>query len=779
MEFLLNQPLRRKLLVVMMVTTTAALILAAASVSIYQWFALQDSAHRDLQAQAEILAANLSAAVAFTDVAHAQRTLQVLQARTEFELACVFDENRRLLAGYTNGAGPAEFVLPVTLPTAVQSAEGRFAIYQPVIHNQDRVGTLYLRSRFAPGKARFLHYLGLVAAVSLACWAITFWLATRLQRVVSQPILDLSRTTREVTECKDYSLRAVKQSHDEVGLLIDGFNEMLAQIQTRDAALQKAHDGLERRVGERTGELQQEIAERRRVEAALADEKERLTVTLGSIGEAVVATDCQGRILVFNPVAEILTGWSAGEAVNRPLEEVLQLHHAKTRQRRENPVICVLSTGGSIEQSEDVVLMSRGGGQRLIDSSSSPIRDRSGQIIGVVLVFRDITEKERTTQELLKARKLESVGLLAGGIAHDFNNILTIILGNISLARILAPLQADVAEALAQAEQAAVRASDLTRQLLTFAKGGVPVKRTSSLGEMIQETSSFVLHGSNVGVQLEIADDLWPANIDVGQISRVIQNLVLNAAQAMPAGGTVRVSAANETLERPSGTALQPGRFITITVQDSGCGITPENLPRVFDPYFTTKKQGSGLGLATSYSIIRKHDGDITVQSELGRGTTFRVYLPAALTPVAASDPVRGAVPSAPTVGKGRILVMDDEAPIRDLVARMLQPLGYEVATAEDGAEALRLYETARADGHPFSVVVLDLTVPGGLGGQQTLQRLLTLDPHAKAIVSSGYSEDPIMANYHQYGFAGMVAKPYRLREFSRTLKEVMQSAAA
>ena len=642
-----------------------------------------------------------------------------------------------------------------------------------MIHGQDRVGTLYLRSRFALGKTRFLHYLGLVTTVSIACWAITFWLAVRLQRVVSQPILDLSRTTREVTERKDYSVRAAKHSHDEVGLLIDGFNEMIAQIQTRDAALQKAHDGLERRVTERTSELQKEITERRRFEGALADEKERLTVTLRSIGDAVVATDCAGRILLFNPVAERLTGWTAAEALHRPLPEVLPLQHAKTRRRRENLVTCVLSSGGPVEQSEDVVLVSRDGTQRLISSSSAPMPDRTGQIIGVVIVFRDITEKERTAQELLKARKLESISLLAGGLAHDFNNILTVVLGNISLARMLAPLPGEVTEALAQAERATVRASDLTRQLLTFAKGGAPAKKTSSLAEIIKETASFVMQGTNLTTQVAIADDLWPANIDVAQIGQVIHNLVLNAVQAMPGGGTLCVRASNATLDASISPVLQPGRFVAITVEDTGIGIAPDHISRIFDPYFTTKKQSSGLGLATSYSIVRKHDGDIVVQSELGRGTIFRVYLPAAIVPA----PVPAAnAPVAPITGQGRILVMDDEASIRDLVARMLHPLGYDVVAAEEGAEAIQLYQEARDAGVPFSLVILDLSVPGGLGGLQTLQRLLVLDPYVKAVVSSGYSDDPIMANYRQYGFVGTVAKPYRLTEFSNTLKTVLHN---
>ena len=771
MHFLLDLPLRRKLLVLMMATSTLALLLAAVAFSAYEWFILRDAACRDVQAQAQILAANLSAAVEFGDAAHARRTLEGLKKRPAFDLACVFDENRKFLAGYTNELQPEPIPWAKPLPEGVHAVGTDLAIFQPILHDNHLAGLLFLRSEFNPIKTRFVQYLGLATLVLLACWLIAFWLAARLQRVVSQPILDLSRTTREVTERKDYSLRAVKDSHDEVGLLIDGFNEMLTQIQTRDAALQKAHDDLERRVADRTSQLQQEIVERRRIEAALADEKERLTVTLRSIGDAVVATDREGRIVLFNSVAEKLAGWSSSEATGRTLPEVLQLLHEKTQQPCANPVARVLSSGGPVELSENTLLLSRDGVQRLIASNSAPIRDRASQIIGVVLVFRDITEKERTTQELLKASKLESIGLLAGGIAHDFNNILTAILGNISLGRLFAPPQGELANALVQAEKAAARAGDLTRQLLTFSKGGTPVKKTASLAEIVKETTAFVLHGSKVGLQLSLADDLWPANIDVGQISQVIHNLVLNAVQAMPDGGTLRVRAANMALKEPAGSTLRPGRYISIAIQDTGIGIAPEYLPLIFDPYFTTKKQGSGLGLATSYSIIRKHEGDLTVQSELGRGTTFHIYLPAA----SATATARMESAAAPLAGQGRILVMDDEEAIRSLVAMMLKPLGYEVTTAADGAEAVRLYETAFAEHRRFDAVILDLTVPGGRGGKEALQRLRALDPHVQAIVSSGYSEDPIMAQFKEHGFAGVVAKPYRVQEFSLTLQQVLK----
>jgi PAS domain S-box-containing protein len=772
-KFLNRQSFRRKLLLAMLLTSGVALLLAAATFTTYEWFVFRENARRDVQAQAQILAANLSAAVSFGHVSGARRVLEGLRARPQFDLACVFSEDRLLLAGYTNSPLRRAVVWPDPVPAEVIARDDSLCIFQPVTHDNQTVGTLFLSSAFNPIGERFRQYLLLAGGTLLACWLIAFWMAARLQRVIAGPILDLARTTRQVTEHKDYSLRAVAQTRDEVGDLIDGFNEMLSQIQSRDTALRHAHDKLEQRVADRTSELLREVVERRRIEAALADEKERLAVTLRSIGDAVVATDPAGRVIIFNPVAEKLSGTDFADAIGRPLSEILHFRRETTGEPCEDPVAQILLRRGPVELSENITLDSRDGAQRLIASSGAPIRDRGGSVIGVVLVFRDVTEKHRTTQELLRASKLESVGLLAGGIAHDFNNILTVILGNISMARVFAPADNSLTTTLAAAEKAAIRATDLTRQLLTFSKGGAPVKKTASLGEIIHETASFVLHGSNVRAQIVIPPDLWPVDVDVGQISQVINNLAINASHAMPEGGTLRIRATNVTFDSPSGGALKAGRYVCISVQDHGTGIPPENLPRIFDPYFTTKKHGSGLGLASSYSIIRKHDGDIRVESEPGRGTVFHIYLPAAEGPVTkAPEPVS----APPAVGRGRVLVMDDEEPIRQLITRMLEPLGYSVTTTADGVEALRKYEDARVKGDPFSAVILDLTVPGGMGGKETIQRLRALDPAVRAIVSSGYSEDPVMARYREFGFCSVVAKPYRLHELSMALREATAS---
>jgi PAS domain S-box-containing protein len=383
----------------------------------------------------------------------------------------------------------------------------------------------------------------------------------------------------------------------------------------------------------------------------------------------------------------------------------------------------------------------------------------------------DVSEHKKMTEELLRAQKLESIGILAGGIAHDFNNILTAVLGNISLARMLTGVGDKIFARLAAAERATLRAKDLTQQLLTFSKGGVPVKRAASVADLIADSASLVMTGSSVLCEYSLPDDLWPAEVDEGQFCRVIQNLVINAQQAMPNGGRLRVTGANVTLGPDRAVPLPSGSYVRISIEDQGVGIPGEHLHKVFDPYFTTKQKGNGLGLATAYSIIKKHDGHIAVDSIVGKGTAFVIYLPA--SPHARLN--RGEVVESPSLGKLRVLVMDDEETIRDVAVQMLEGLGCEAVAAKDGADAIEVYRAAWQSGTPFDAVILDLTVPGGMGGKEVVEQLLKIDPKVKAIVCSGYSNDPVMADFDQHGFSGFVAKPYKIQELSDVLRRVVK----
>ena len=481
------------------------------------------------------------------------------------------------------------------------------------------------------------------------------------------------------------------------------------------------------------------------------------------------------RIALLNGVAEELTGWTQPEAIGRPLAEVLRLHGASAQEA----VAGVRRHGGVVELTRNVALRARDGRECALHLTAAPIRrQEDGLITGSVMVFRDTTGEQRLEEELQKASKLESVALIAGGVAHDFNNILTAVLGHISLAKTkLSP----VPPVIGAIEKACLHATDLTRQLLTFSKGNVPHRRVESLREVVREGVEFALHGSSLRGSFDLPEDLAPVEVDRHQIHQVINNLVLNAVQASPEGSVLHIGARDVVVGRDEPVpTLEPGRYVRLTIRDGGTGVAPEHLARIFDPYFTTKETGSGLGLATAYSIVKKHDGAMQVESTIGVGTAFHIYLPAATVEPSAptghvAEEARGYDEGVST--RGKVLFMDDETVLQELVTAMLGYLGYEAVCADHGEEALLRFEQARALGEPFNAVIVDLTVPGGMGGYETVQRLRALDPDVRAVVSSGYSNDPILANFRAHGFSGVIAKPYQMAELARVLEEVTAPA--
>ncbi len=510
-----------------------------------------------------------------------------------------------------------------------------------------------------------------------------------------------------------------------------------------------------------------------RARAALVEEKDRLAVTLRSISDGVITTDVSGRIVLLNKAAEESTGWTQEEAVGRPLKEVFRVSLEGSRLPCADVVEEALRSGRVDDQGKGLVLATREGKEGLISRSAATIKDARGGAIGVVLVFQDITERRQLEAELLKSSKLESVGLLAGGIAHDFNNLLVAIIGNLSLAKQSAPPGSEVLELIEEVEHASARARDLTQQLLTFSKGGAPIKQAASLRAILKSSVEFAMRGSNVACDMRLPEDLWAVDVDAGQIGQVFNNLVINAMHAMPEGGVVAIIARNERLDRHSGLPLAEGAWVRISVADHGTGIAPEHLPKVFDPYFTTKKHGSGLGLTSAYSIVRKHGGLITVDSTPGQGAVFHVLLPASTEPATVSE--KQAPPPRAVAAGGRILVMDDESTVRSVLRAMLRKLGYDVEEAADGSAAVERFAEARRAGKPFALVIMDLTVPGGMGGREAITKIRAIDSGARAVVSSGYSTDPVMAEFRQHGFNGVIEKPYRLEQLARVLDGVLR----
>jgi len=514
-----------------------------------------------------------------------------------------------------------------------------------------------------------------------------------------------------------------------------------------------------------------DITEIRGAEDALAAERERLRVTLRAMAECLLTTDTNGVVQFMNEAAERLTGWTAGAAIGRGVEQVCLLRHEKTRANITMPVASAISEHRVVDFPLYSTLVNRQGVHCVVDGRCAPMHDLSGRAIGAVVVFRDVTERARLEAELLRSSKLESVGILAGGIAHDFNNILTVVMGNVTLAMLDSGVMAVAGRWLGEAERGVLRARDLTQQLLTFAKGGEPVRKTVQLPEIVREVTEFALHGSKVRSEFNFDSDLWAADVDKGQIGQVVQNLVINAVQAMPEGGQITISIHNEQVTAESPRPLRVGKYLRVEIGDAGMGIRPEHLQRIFDPYFTTKQSGSGLGLATVYSIVRRHQGHIDVESKLGEGTTFYIWLPAVLATavVEPEEPVEVA-----SMG-GRVLFMDDEETICTVASVLLQRLGFTTIAVPDGATAVAAYEEALKNGEPFRLVIMDLTVPGGMGGKEAMEHLLKIDPHVRAIVSSGYSSDPVLASYRVNGFRGVVPKPYKLTDLSRTIRAVLE----
>lgn len=510
---------------------------------------------------------------------------------------------------------------------------------------------------------------------------------------------------------------------------------------------------------------------------ALDSEKKLLSVTLQSLVDAVVTTDAEGKIVLFNNVAATLTGYSEDTARGQTFASIFPIFDRSKNQPAPDVALEALRLR-SIVDSANGYIMNTPGGERITAAHAAPIHGPDESIIGTVVVIRDVTEKEKIAEELLRSSKLESIGVLAGGLAHDFNNMLTAVIGNLSLLRHSIDQSPEIIHRLDEAEQGALRARDLAQYLLTFSEGGAPMKKIVEPASLIRETTEFVVRGSRVDCDFGLMENLWKLDADPGQLSQAISNVVMNASQAMPEGGTIFLSASNIRLCADNTQLLPEGSYVSISIADTGIGIALENLPRIYDPYFTTRNQARGLGLAATYSIMHRHGGSIEVASTAGYGTKVDLYLPAiesvpeeAQTEDSATPENTSEVLASQRIQ--RVLVMDDEASIREVCENLLRLLNYDVVTTADGAEALMAYAQAKKNGSPFDLIITDLTVPGGMGGAETMRRLREGGSQVRAIVSSGYSNGPVMSNPAEYGFNGILPKPYRLHDLEAVLQKV------
>lgn len=507
----------------------------------------------------------------------------------------------------------------------------------------------------------------------------------------------------------------------------------------------------------------EDITQQKENEVALRKSREHLRIMLHSLAEAVIATDETHCITHINPVAEQLTGYSPAEAIGQHLFDIfhLEIEGAKADSALEARVL----TGEFSTETEGYpTITDRKGKKHQIDISGAVIQDDAHQAFGIVLVFRDMTDRLKIEQELLRVEKLNSLGVLAGGIAHDFNNILTGLFGNLELAKRTAPADGKVVKYVDRARSSMDRAVKLTEQLLTFAKGGAPIKEPVFIGDVIIDTAEFSLRGSNIKLETKIDENLHYVCADKGQLSQVIGNLVINAQQAMSTGGTISIEAQNVDRE-----------IVQISVRDEGSGIPEAQIDKIFDPYFTTKENGNGLGLASTHSIIQRHGGQITVDSAVGEGTVFNIYLQTAEQEQPATiRSTENGVPES-LQSSGSILVVDDDETVGKVLLEMLGEMGFEVVFMESGERAAGCFAERLTEQAPFDLVITDLTIPGGMDGLETAQAIWKLDPEVQIIISSGYANNRLLADYSQHGFAGIVTKPYRFAELETAVLRVLQ----
>jgi len=512
-----------------------------------------------------------------------------------------------------------------------------------------------------------------------------------------------------------------------------------------------------------------DVTEQKMLESSLKESEQRYRAITDTAMDAIFCKDVGRRYTVVNPAMVRLFNCRPEDLIGKTPEQLFDPVAAAIIKEVDDRTF-----GG--EPTDEVKTLDIHGKPHVFHTIQVPLPSSDGEIHSICGIVRDVTEYDKAQREkaaleskLLQIQKMESIGVLAGGIAHDFNNMLGVILGNISFALSRMSPTANLHEVLREAQDGAVSAQSLTQQLLTFARGGAPIKKVICLTDLLRESGELFTSGTPVECAYELIDDLWPVEVDPSQLSQAVNNLVLNASQAMPDGGLIRIRSENIVLDSETSLPLPAGRHIKVSIEDQGEGIPPEHLQKVFDPYFTSKAEGSGLGLATTFSIIKRHKGFISVESEPGEGSLFEMYVPASSKTVSTTD-----LPTYATHhGSGRILVMDDNKSILSMVDRMLDLMGYETILASDGSEAIEMYGDLLSSGISVDAVILDLTVPGGMGGVKTISELLKMNPDICAIVSSGYFNDPVMADYKSYGFSGIVPKPYTMNQLAEVLNSL------
>jgi PAS domain S-box-containing protein len=748
MRSYVNLSIRQKLQTIVMVTSAAALLVASIAFTLYDRSTFLRAKTQDLSAAAKMVGSNSTAALSFGDAKSASEVLSALRAKPDVISALIYNKDGRIFASYSRDAAHRDFIPPLAQVEATAIVKRNMVLFQPITLNDKSIGTIFIEADLTDLSARLTTFLEIDFLVLLTSLAVAFLLSTRLQRVISGPIRELANTALSVSTRENYSIRATKRGDDEIGLLFDQFNSMLDRIQQRDTELQEAHGELENRVVERTSYL---------------------NALIESSPLAILVLDSGQRVQLCNPAFEKLFQSVPHEDIGKPVVELFP-------NEQELPEASVASVGATNEEPVSLATrrVRKDGSFVDVELHLVPLIVK-GKVLGSLGIYQDVTERYVLEKQLRMAQKMEAVGRLSGGIAHDFNNLLGVILGYIQVIKRDLVSGNSMYEYAEEIEKASRRAVSLTRQLLAFSRQQVLEPVILNLNTLVTEMEKMLprLIGEDIELNLILDPAIGQVKADPGQLEQVVMNLAVNARDAMPDGGKLTIQTGGAEIdaafarEHPGSV---PGKYVTLAVTDTGTGMDPETQAQIFEPFFTTKgrDKGTGLGLATVYGVVKQSNGYVAVDSEIGKGSLFTVYLP--LIELAVTQPIESCPGPLTIRGSETILLVEDAEPLRNLAKLFLKENGYRVLTAADGSEAQKV--AAQISG-PIHLLLTDVVMPG-INGRVLAERLAPRHPAMKVLYMSGYTDSFIAGHGVLEPGTHLLHKPFTEDVLVRKVRELL-----
>ncbi|MEN9575044.1 MAG: hypothetical protein RL514_2899 [Verrucomicrobiota bacterium] len=772
--------LQHKITALAMGASLLVLVVASAIFIVRERTSARETMRQLLFVRVDIMKESLATALDFNDPRPVQAVLDLLDNDPGMIGAAAYDHQGKLVASYRRADVP-DFTPPSAPAPGDRFVGEVLQLAQSVTLKERVIGTLYFERDMPELRAHFGRTLVNFGFAALFATALGLFVSASLRRIVSDPILSLARTSHSVALSHDFTLRAMKQNPDEIGELVDSFNRMLAQLQSRDEALAQARDELEERVLERTRQLtetleklQAEVRDREQAQRALQQAQEKFLLHVAQTPMAVIDWNTKFEVVSWNPAAERIFGYPAAEAVGRSGPELIIPQAVR-------PLVDTVwadllrSAGGEHSINEN---FTRDGRTITCEWFNTPLVGADGRVIGVSSFCADISGRVSLEQQLRQSQKMQAIGQLAAGVAHDFNNLLTVIKGNASLLEYSEELTAEDRGFIKELQDASNRAASLVSQLLAFSRKQVLQPKPLDLNELVASDAKMLarLLGENVRLQCNFSVGPVMVRADRGMMDQIIVNLAVNAKDAMPTGGQLQIStsAVLVTLaQRGQNAEARPGPFSCLSVTDTGCGMDAATQAHIFEPFFTTKEvgKGTGLGLATVYGIVKQHEGWVECTSAPGQGTTFKIFLPQLATKAAA--PAVALEDDAALRGTETLLLVEDELAVREINRRALTRLGYHVLVAANGPEALSIWQAHQAD---IRLLVTDMVMPGGMTGLELAVRLHQDRPALRVIYSSGYSPDLFAGKVELHPGLNYLAKPYSLAALGKAVRAALDA---